>query len=200
MREILKNKRVMLIALLIALVLVTGSFIGTIARYVTKTTVSQSARVAKFGLNVPETIDLFKESYGNVAADTEGNKIIAPGTEGKYEFAVSGTSEVAYEVSANVTLEYSEEWNDYEPLQFSTNGTNWTDFATFKAALETALSNELIAPNAAYDGQQEIHWKWPYSTGDADDDANDTAMGAKSAVGPAPTVTVTILVTATQVD
>ena len=202
-----KNKRrFLLILILILSVAITATLIGTIAKYVSTETVSDEAVSAKFGLNIPNTIDLFSDSYINdnevtiVDADSEGKKIIAPGTSGKYEFEVTGTSEVAYKVSAGITLTYSEVWYGYEPLEFSLDGKNWTNFENFELSLSAALESETMPPNAAYTGTQTIHWRWPFYL-DPTSDVKDTAMGRVSASGDlSPKVTMEIIVTAAQVE
>ena len=199
MTEKKRKRKAILIVLLALLVAVTGAFIGTLARYITSTSVSDNAVVAKFGLNVPNTIDLFADSYTNVQADTNGKKIIAPGTAGKYDFQVTGTAEVAYKVSAEITVTYSEEWNGYAPLEFSLNGNDWTGLEQFKEDLGEELESEIMQPNAPYAETQTIHWRWPFYVSDGDD-IKDTAMGSAAAAGTAPKVTVNIEVTAAQID
>ena len=194
-----KNREKALVALLILAVLATGAFIGTLAKYVTSGTVSDDAVVAKFGLNVPNVIDLFSDSYTNVEADMDGKKIIAPGTTGQYTFVVTGTSEVAYKVSADITVTYSEEWNDYAPLKFSVNGTDWTDLTEFKVNLSNALASETMAPGEEYTSTKTIYWEWPFYVSD-EKDKSDTEMGVAAATETAPKVTVSIEVTATQID
>ena len=194
-----KNKRTLLAVLLVLLIVVTSAFIGSFAKYITSRTVSDSARVAKFGLGIPGTIDLFSDSYTNVQADTDGQKIIAPGTEGQYQFEVTGSSEVAYTVSANVSVVYSDEWDDYTPLLFSINGTTWTSFADFQTDLSTALASKTLEPNAAYTSTQTIYWKWPFHTS-AGDDVKDSSMGYMASTATAASVTVELEVIATQVD
>ena len=193
-----KNRKSILIALLILSVVATCAFIGTLAKYITSGTVSDDAVVAKFGLDVPETINLFSDSYTNVKADVDGKKIIAPGTTGQYTFEVTGTSEVAYKVSANITVTYFEEWDGYAPLEFSVNGTTWTDLETFKANLSNALASEVMAPGEEYTNTQTIYWQWPFYVSD-ENDIRDTEMGVVAATGTAPKVTVGIEVTAAQI-
>ena len=188
-----------LIALLVLLVVITGAFIGTLAKYVTSNNVSDGAVAAKFGLNIPGTIDLFSDSYNSVEADTEGKKIIAPGASGQNVFVVTGTSEVAYRVSAEVSVVYSEEWDGYAPLKFSLDGDIWTNLDDFQQELSAELESDIMAPNAEYTSTQTIHWKWPFDVSPADD-VKDTAMGVMAAEGTFPKVTVDIKVTATQVD
>ena len=199
MTETKRSRKTMLIALLVLSIVITGAFIGTLAKYVTSSTVSDEAAVAKFGLNIPNTVNLFSDSYTNVQADPEGKKIIAPGTSGQYEFEVTGTSEVAYKVSADITVTYSEEWGEYKPLEFSIDGTTWTSLEQFKEDLSTALESEILAPNVTYTNSQTIYWSWPFYVS-PENDVKDTAMGSAAATGTAPKVTVNIEATAAQID
>ena len=199
MTETKKNRKATLILLLVLLVAITSAFVGTLAKYMTSETVSDDTVVAKFGLNIPNSIDLFSDSYSNVKSDTDGKMIIAPGTSGHYNFAVTGTSEVAYTVSADITVTYSEEWDDYEPLKFSINGDDWTDLEDFKGNLSTALASNTMAPNETYSNAQTIYWRWPFHVS-PENDIKDTAMGRLAVGGTAPQVTVNIEVTAAQVD
>ena len=194
-----KDRKMVLIALLILSVVATSAFIGTLAKYVTSDTALDDAVVSKFGLGVPNKIDLFSDSYTNVEADTEGKKIIAPGTTGQYTFEVTGTSEVAYKVSADITVAYSEEWNGYAPLKFSVNGTNWTNLEDFKENLSIMLASETMAPGEEYANTQTIYWEWPFYVSD-EYDIKDTQMGVAAATETAPKVTVSIEVTAAQID
>jgi len=199
MAEKQKNIKKVIVALLICSVMATGAFIGTLAKYVTSGTVSDDAAVAKFGLEIPNTIDLFSDSYTNVEAEVDGEKIIAPGTTGQYTFEVTGTSEVAYKVSASVTVMYSEEWDGYEPLEFSINGTDWTNLADFKISLSNALATETMAPGEEYAKTQTIYWRWPFYIS-SENDIKDTEMGVAAATETAPKVTMSIEVTAAQID
>ena len=200
-----KRKRRLFVVLLLTLAIAaTGSLIGTIAKYVTTETVSDGADAARFGLNIPKSIDLFSESYTSnsqihVQSDTDGRKIIAPGTSGYYTFLVSGTSEVAYVVNAVITLTYSEEWGTYAPLEFSLDGVIWTDFETFSINLSAALASNVMAPNTTYSNAQTIYWRWPFYVS-AENDIKDTAIGVISAGTGSPSVTVTIVMAASQVE
>ena len=195
-----RKRRFLLILILILAVAITGTLIGTIAKYVATETVTDEAVSAKFGLNIPNTIDLFSDSYTNVQSDTEGRIIIAPGTSGSYAFSVTGTSEVAYKVTAEITLTYSEEWGEYAPLEFSINNETWSSFITFETALSEALASETMAPNTEFSNTQTIYWRWPFSK-DPASDVKDTEMGVISASdASSPKVTVEIIVTAAQVE
>ena len=194
-----ENRKIVFIVLLILAVAITGTLNGTLAKYLTSNEGSDDAVAAKFGLNVPNTINLFSDSYTNVKADVDGKKIIAPGTTGQYKFEVTGYSEVAYQVSANIAVAYSEEWNGYAPLEFSINGTTWTNLEDFKTNLSNALASKTMAPGEEYANAQTIYWKWPFYVSD-ENDIRDTEMGVVAVSETAPKVTVNIEVKATQVD
>ena len=198
-KEKKRKKAAVFIALLVLLVIMTGAFIWTLAKYVTSETVSDDTNAAKFGLNISEEINLFSDSYTNVQADTEGKKIIAPGTSGQYKFEVTGTSEVAYKVSANISVVYSAAWDGYEPLRFSINGDVWTEFIPFCENLSNALESDVIQPNSPYSNTQTIYWKWPFFVS-PENDIKDTNIGFLAADGADLTVTVSIEVIASQVD
>ena len=193
------KKRSLVMFLLVLCLAIGVALVGTLARYMTSRTVSDEGRAAKFGLNIPNTFDLFKETYTNVDSDTDGQKVIAPGTQGKYDFVVSGTSEVTYKVEASATIEYAEVWGDYEPLKFSLDGNVWMSLTELNAALATALNSEVMQPNSVYSGAQTIYWQWPFHVS-PEYDIKDTAIGAAAAAGQSPTVTMTLTVLAAQVD
>lgn len=93
------KKRGMTLFALFALVAITSYLVsGTYAKYTYHFTDSDSARVARWGISDKNKIhvDLFKDSYLNGAVtdvqaynktdSTTGDKIVAPGTSGIYEF------------------------------------------------------------------------------------------------------------------
>lgn len=139
--------------LLLALVLVTSCFVGgTFAKYVTYGGGQDHARVAKFGVKVEASGDVFAKEYdakdptvqdynGQVIAksviSSDGKtKLVAPGTakDGALTVSVTGTPEVAVKVEyvAHVTFNESltepDNWKDkdghyYCPLVITVNGT-----------------------------------------------------------------------------
>lgn len=118
-----KNRTMRLAALLLVLTLITSCFVGgTFAKYITSDAASDSARVAKWGIDVLVSGNLFGQFYNpNNAAEgakdiiaataqnsvdnktDDGKDIVAPGTKNDTGFTVqiSGTPEVAYKVTAN---------------------------------------------------------------------------------------------------
>ena len=130
-----KNRMLRLASALLILTLLTTSVIGgTFAKYVSTGSVSDTARVAKWGVEIKTSGTLYSDAYakkdaednkGNLPAGWEEEKItdkditvasvstamdniVAPGTKsyGKgLSFAISGTPEVAVNVSAKITAE-----------------------------------------------------------------------------------------------
>ena len=112
-----KNKMMRLAsALMVATLLSTSVISGTFAKYVTTNSTADSARVAKWGITVSTSGNLFGTDYakhtGNDADDkitasstnvsSANGNVVAPGTknfEGTF-ISISGTPEVEYNVSA----------------------------------------------------------------------------------------------------
>ncbi len=104
------KKTTRVLVALLALTLVTSCFVGgTFAKYIVSDNTSDSARVAKFGVNVFASGD---EMFTNVYADENGDsgftntvesdvKVVAPGTADAdgVKFAITGTPEVAVDVT-----------------------------------------------------------------------------------------------------
>ena len=105
---------------LLVVTLLTMSIIsGTFAKYTTKASGENTARVAKWGVVASVSNDMFGEMYkhganGNVVTDTDGNEIsvkssqtgtnvVAPGTKGNvFSLKLTGTPEVDGEVTASI--------------------------------------------------------------------------------------------------
>ncbi len=103
--------------LMLALVLITSCFVGgTFAKYVTSGTGSDTARVAKFGVEVTVTNNtMFKTEYTTDAYGTgitysvkssDDDKLVAPGTkeDGALTFSVTGRPEVAVNVKLDLVV------------------------------------------------------------------------------------------------
>ena len=103
--------------LMVAVLLTTCAISSTFAKYTTKATSFDSARVAKFGVEVKTNITgLFEDNYTNVASqgDLDGasddtitiTNLVAPGTSKVLELAstVSGKPEVAVSITYAATI------------------------------------------------------------------------------------------------
>ena len=104
-----KNKILRLASVMLMLCLITTCAIsGTFAKYTTSGTASDTARVAKWGVDfevtnkgLALTYNAATNSYGITLSvkSSDTDKLVAPGTAGVvYEFASSGTPEVSYKV------------------------------------------------------------------------------------------------------
>ena len=103
-----KNKMMRLASgLLVAVLLTTSMISGTFAKYVTSADANDTARVAKWGVEVVvEGADLFSNEYdGTVVSSVETEDVVAPGTKNDegVAFSLKGTPEVAVNVSIEVT-------------------------------------------------------------------------------------------------
>lgn len=164
-----KNWTLRAVVLMFALVLITSCFVGgTFAKYVTSGSGTDSARVAKFGVTVTASGDLFAKEYatddqtvvGTIAKSViSTDKVVAPGTESNGDFVaatVTGTPEVAVRVSYKLdtaTLQL-ENWKDgdgqfYCPLVFKVktpdgntviSGMEFQTAEAMKAALVNAVA------------------------------------------------------------
>jgi hypothetical protein len=119
-----KNKMMRIASGLLVLTLLTACIIsGTFAKYVTSATASDTARVAKWGVQVQVSGTLFGEKYDAVGEDDKGNtisvgdtgitvmstdkKIVAPGTKNDkgITFSLEGKPEVSGTVTTTITTQ-----------------------------------------------------------------------------------------------
>lgn len=112
--------------ILLVLTLITSCFVGgTFAKYVSKGQGEDSARVAKWGVEVTVTGDGFHTTYSKddvnsglttdtvISASPSGNpdNVVAPGTKGTFGgIKISGTPEVAVNIETTADVELSG-WN-----------------------------------------------------------------------------------------
>ena len=173
------GKTMRVAGLLLALVLVTSCFVGgTFAKYATSGHGHDSARVAKFGVEITANGTMFAKEYDtddtNVKAtiaqsvvSSDDSKLVAPGTKGNMvSMTLTGTPEVAVRVQYTATLTLNDKWKDadgnfYCPLQFKipeydaatqTWGNVVVDGTKFKdaQALSREVENRINAFSATY--------------------------------------------------
>ena len=196
--------------LLIAVLITTCGISGTYAKYTTKYTAEDTARVALFKVNAfgtyadaiteTVTVDIFDQSkiYDTKEADyaagvededikngTDGTAIIAPGSWGTFSFVVKNESEV----DVTYTVDYTVDEKSV-PLEWSTDGSTWNESLSDVTATELAMGTGTATVT--------IYWRWAI-TDDADEatrDAADTALGFAGTAAPSVKIDVTI----TQVD
>ena len=159
--------------LMIAVMLTTCAVSGTFAKYVTDGEATDTARVAKFGVNVTVTAETFEDTYTGVEAgwdskntvDGQGEDVVAPGTSGDaIGITLTGTPEVAVRVTYNADLELGDKWmvdsdaDDvadlfYCPIIFVINGVEYSAEGVGAAdadAYETFIENKIAESNKEY--------------------------------------------------
>lgn len=215
-----KNIMMRLSAILLVAVLLTTCVIsGTWAKFVSTGSATDSAKVAKWGVVV--TAEAFEDDQLEAdltAAETEivvdvNSELLAPGTGVKFaSVTVEGTPDVAVKVTYTASLQLEGWVYDsavYMPLVFVINGAEYSWAGVGAAdidAFETKIAEYIAAYSETYEAGEDLATEgagnltvscyWAY-TGD---DAKDTHLGNLAANGAAPTVTLTINCTVTQVD
>lgn len=178
-----KNVMMRVASIMLVLVLMSSSVIsGTFAKYVTADTGADNARVAKFGVTVTHSDDMFYNAYKDaftsyVAGETldtitvqtsvEDEDIIAPGTWGNLAaFDVEGTPEVDVAVSYTADLVFSNNWmvdtsdpldgvdSEYCPLVFTVNTKEYYIGLT---GIESIADLEKAVEDAIVDAAKTYH-------------------------------------------
>lgn len=210
-----KNFMMRIAAVLLVLVLLTTCVIsGTFAKYVTSDQGEDEARIAKWGVIVTlDDFDMFDANYNNTVISANGtDKVVAPGTTGTLAgISITGAPEVKVEVKFEATLTLTG-WEvagaEYCPLEITVGsttykiGTNATDIADLIDKVETAIEGY----TAEYDANvnlatsaetPQVSWTWAF---EGNDDVKDTALGDTAANATAPTISLQIVTTVTQID
>ncbi len=201
----MKKNKMMRIAsvLLVAVLLSTCAISGTFAKYTEQKTASDSARVAKWGVSVSvgtdEDKDVFDKTY---AVDTAGvitttvsseDKVVAPGTSGSIQFAISGKPEVATQVTVDpvgtwkdicLPASVSNAAEDYNPVKFSLT-KDGTEVPNAKDISLDAMKSVLDGLDAYYEPNSDslaatyvLSWVWEFGDGPNDpNDVYDTFLG-----------------------
>lgn len=201
----MKNAKMTIVAVLVALVAVTTYSVGgTYAKYTdTFTGTSDSARVALWDIDLKDeegnsvkqadksfTFKLFDTILDNNlgAEETDvAEGLIAPGTSGKVNVKLVNNSEV----NAEYTVTFNANIPANLPIEFSTNGTDWAAAPTNTTTPVRVDSAKVLNTNAGEDDIQ-LFWRWAFN---GDDDL-DTSFGVKGT----DTVTVTATIVVNQVD
>lgn len=157
-----RNRLMKASAFLLVSTMATSCFVGsTFAKYVSENQGEDSARVAKWGVEVEVTGDGFKTEYGkdDYKSNVDGNtvissteeKVVAPGTKGTFGgVKISGKPEVAVKVETIATVDLSG-WNVadsdefYCPLKFTVGDTtiNGLDYSSSTAGGEGSFENAI---------------------------------------------------------
>lgn len=156
-------------ALLVLVLLTTCIISGTFAKYITSAEGSDSARVAKFGVEVTASGSMFSKNYNDVADgngiattakgsvdSSDNDNILAPGTKGEMvKMTLSGTPEVKVQVAYSGIVEMNGKWlakqdkdaaeSYYCPLKITVGttvlyGLDYNSEDEFKKAIEDAIN------------------------------------------------------------
>lgn len=218
------KKRSSMMVRLVAALAVTMMFTmclvgGTFAKYVTSYSAGDNASVAKWGVSITGTGDLFQKVYasnssfvGNTVVSTAD--VVAPGTSGNMAaFTISGTPEVAVNVAFTGTLELGDKWVDstsayYCPIEITVGdttfkGTTYASADEFEADVNAKIATYTKDYAAGTDlsgiggDAPAISWTWAF---EGNDNAKDTYLGDRAAAGNAATISLAVTVTVTQID
>lgn len=156
-----RNRLMKASAFLLVSTMATSCFVGsTFAKYVSKGEGEDSARVAKWGVEVEVTGDGFKTIYGkddvnanvgDTVVSSNEEKVVAPGTKGTFGgVKISGKPEVAVKVETIATVDLSG-WNVadsdefYCPLKFTVGEKtiNGLDYSSSTAGGEGSFENAI---------------------------------------------------------
>ena len=215
--------------LLVAVLLTTCAISGTFAKYITEKESTDTARVAKFGVDLAVTVDgAFATEYDAdttatdklgvaiaktvVASSTDSDNLVAPGTNGDLmaSATIEGTPEVAVNVKQEATLvltNWAVEGTYYCPLVITVDGAkfygmDYTSAAEFIAAVEAALDSDVnYAPNTDLTESHAVTWAWAFEGTDGKQtNEKDTALGDYAAETGDIEISFTYKVTVTQID
>ena len=215
--------------LLIAVLLTTCAISGTYAKYVTSASGSDTARVAKWGVQIATTTQgLFKDQYENdetigstaigagFSVDSEDGKfVVAPGTNGSVQFSISGQPEVAVDVTIDMTVTKdvvipkdtvvagTPLAAPYTPVVFTLNN-GISDIASGTLAqIESALEAESTqyGANTNLAKTYTLSWAWAINgNNDADTYLGNVAAGTVTDANTITDIVYAFTITVTQID
>ena len=190
--SLMKFTTFVLLITIVAIALVSGTY----AKYTSSATGTDTATVAKWSIKVGDkdiaTVDTVTFDLFNTVMDTnqtateediatvQGQTLIAPGTEGKFDLVIKNESQVAAQYSIAFDLTKL----NGVPLEFKVGEGTWTKTP------ELVASNDTILAAGAEATTVTVQWRWAFEGNDG-----DTALG----ITPV-TAEVSATITATQVD
>lgn len=187
-----KARNILVVTLMLLAVLSFGSVANTYAKYTSTADLSDTAKVAKWDIEVGGEKIWDAEANLSVALFTDD--IIAPGSEGS---ATIPTITNNSEVDATYSITFSELKNESGiPLEYSTdNGTTWKSIADVEAITGNIAKGDTVTLTDA------IKWRWAYYVSD-DQDGTDTDLGKTAALATdesgIPSIELSLSITATQ--
>jgi len=223
-----KNVMMRIASTTAVLVMLTTCIVsGTYAKYTTAVEASDSARIAKWGIGAPATMEMelfATDAFDPDKVESKDDNVVAPGTSHDATvtlFSITGAApEVMYDYkvdmsvdpAASTTIAKLDSLEGFKWTLKAPDGTetSYKKFADLQDAVN-GLSEENIAPNTLPTGfgtgtnTMTIGWEWEF-TDNTDDasmktrDTADTAAGDAAAAGTLDTFKITLKISATQVD
>ena len=208
-----KGKKIALVAVFVMLIFVFAFGGYSFAKYTTKGTGSDDARVAQWGIVVnADATGTFKSNYSSDGGDLQvqssnGNKVVAPGTNGSVNFTVTGSAEVAVGIKLSVTstsdVSVTYGTNVYNPLKFTLK-----QGANVVGGLDDVTLAEIVTyfeTNTGYIGTFGVNtnfttapvvftlsWNWDFNVSE-NNDILDTIIATNSMGATVGTDTVTAI-------
>lgn len=187
-----KARNILVVTLMLLAVLSFGSVANTYAKYTSTADLSDTAKVAKWDIEVGG--EKIWDASANLSVALFTDDIIAPGSEGS---ATIPTITNNSEVDATYSITFSELKNESGiPLEYSTdNGNTWNSLDDVEAITGTIAKGGTVTLTDA------IKWRWAYYVSD-DQDATDTNLGKDAALATddesIPKIELSLSITATQ--
>lgn len=186
-----KARNILVVTLMLLSVLSVGSVANTYAKYTSTADLSDTAKVAKWDIEVGG--EKIWDASKNISVALFNEDIIAPGSEGS---ATIPTITNNSEVDATYSITFSELKNESGiPLEYSTDGTNWNSIDDVEAITGTIAKGGTVTLTDA------IKWRWAYYVSDTQD-GTDTQLGKDAALATdeagMPKIELSLSITATQ--
>lgn len=210
-----KTKLMRAALLLLVLTLITSCFVGgTFAKYVTKGDSTDTARVAKWGVGITANGATFAKEYDSgvttkTVISADESKVVAPGTKGDMvKMTLKGKPEVAVKVSYTATTFDVKGWTVdnafYCPLEITVGTEKITAEGKTEEQFEKAVTDAIAGYTKEYAAGEDlstkgadalaVSWEWAF---EGNEDVKDTELGN---LPTAPTVTLAVTTTVTQID
>lgn len=218
--KMMRIASILLVAVLLSLCVISGTF----AKYTTSVNSQDSARVAYWGFQRTNSMDItglfvgaYDQETGATVKSEDGADVIAPGTAGSTTFSFAyderngNAPEVAYtfEVKVDGTIGADIEANpnilwslDGAEFAHETDSSSWDKLIAAIEALDGNRAGnryeagELPTAFGTQDNTHSISWRWVFSNSEAND-TYDTSMGNAADL---ESVSLKITITATQID
>lgn len=186
-------KKKVLLSLGLVLLLCGGYFtVSTLAKYITSLNGTGSATIAKWTFsadNATQDYDFDLTTTANETTLADGK--IAPGTSGKIDVLLTNNSDVAVDVTVNVT---APEGENVPALKFYKDA-EFTDEVDIDS--ESFAAKLSVGSTTTQTADLDLFWKWDYEV-DADGNTADTAVGEAAATDAE--VSFTVEITGTQIN